>query len=72
MHRNLDARVEALIQVVDDSARSELDSILSAAMSDQREAFDLGADGTWARRVSTPEAPLTDLQQVLLLQVMRG
>ena len=72
MHRNLDARVEALIQVMDDTARSELDGLLAAAMSDEREAFDLGADGTWSRRVSTPEAPLTDLQQALLQQVMRG
>jgi polyphosphate kinase len=72
MHRNLDARVEALIQVVDDAARSELADLLAMAMSDEREAFDLGPDGTWSRRVSTPEAPLTDLQQALLQQVIRG
>ncbi len=72
MHRNLDARVEALIQVVDNTARAELDGLLAASMSEEREAFDLGPDGTWTRRVSTPEAPLTDLQQVLLHQVIRG
>ncbi|WP_275412612.1 RNA degradosome polyphosphate kinase [Rhizocola hellebori] len=72
MHRNLDARVEALIQVVDNDACLQLDKLLAAAMSDQREAFDLASDGSWSRRVSTPEAPLTDLQQALLQQVIRG
>jgi polyphosphate kinase len=72
MHRNLDARVEALIQVVDTNARSELANLLAAAMSDEREAFDLASDGSWSRRVSTPEAPLSDLQQTLLQQVIRG
>ncbi|HCT80824.1 MAG TPA: RNA degradosome polyphosphate kinase [Micromonosporaceae bacterium] len=72
MHRNLDARVEALIQVIDPTARKELDELLAAAMSDKREAFDLGPDGTWTRRVSTPETPLSDLQLTLLQQVIRG
>ncbi|HEX6683562.1 MAG TPA: RNA degradosome polyphosphate kinase [Candidatus Limnocylindrales bacterium] len=69
MHRNLDARVEAMIQVIDPAARQELDRVISEAMSDEREAFDLGADGAWVRRVSTDEHPLTDLQQTLLRRV---
>jgi polyphosphate kinase len=72
MHRNLDGRVEAMIQVMDDTARKELDRLLAEAMSDEREAFDLNPDGSWIRRVSTPAHPLTDLQQTLLDQVIRG
>ncbi len=72
MHRNLDARVEALIQVTDPVARAELDYLLSESMSDQHEAFDLNSDGRWERRVSTPERPLTDLQQSLLQRVISG
>ena len=69
MHRNLDARVEAMIQVTDPVAREELDRIISEAMSDEREAFELGPDGTWVRHVSTSEQPLADLQQTLLHRV---
>jgi polyphosphate kinase len=69
MHRNLDARVEAMIQVTDPVAREALDRVISEAMSDEREAFELGPDGSWIRRVSSPDNPLTDLQQTLLQRV---
>ena len=69
MHRNLDARVEAMIQVIDPVARENLDRLISEAMSDEREAFELRADGGWVRRVSTTEHPLSDLQQTLLRRV---
>ncbi|WP_020523346.1 RNA degradosome polyphosphate kinase [Catelliglobosispora koreensis] len=72
MQRNLDSRVEALIQVIDDTARKELHKLLAEAMSDEREAFDLNPDGTWIRRVSTPDNPLTDLQETLLRQMVQG
>jgi polyphosphate kinase len=70
MHRNLDARVEALVQVTDTTARHELDRLLAEAMSDEREAFELDSYGSWTRRVSTPERPLSDLQETLLRQVI--
>ncbi|MEV1287266.1 RNA degradosome polyphosphate kinase [Micromonospora sp. NPDC049679] len=66
MHRNLDRRVEALVQVTDAAARAELDQVLTAAMGPECEAFELAADGGWRRRVSTPEAPLLHLQELLL------
>ncbi|BCB87531.1 hypothetical protein Psuf_048440 [Phytohabitans suffuscus] len=50
MHRNLDRRVEALVQVTDPIARAELDQVISLSMSDECEAFDLRPDGTWVRR----------------------
>ncbi|SCL21133.1 polyphosphate kinase [Micromonospora rhizosphaerae] len=66
MHRNLDRRVEALVQVSDPVARAELDYVLSAAMSSEVDAFELAAEGTWSRRTSTAETPLIDLQELLL------
>ncbi|WBB82379.1 RNA degradosome polyphosphate kinase [Micromonospora sp. WMMD882] len=69
MHRNLDRRVEALVQVSDPVARAELDHVLTAAMSPEVDAFELAPDGTWRRRVGTPETPLTDLQELLLRRV---
>ncbi|TDC43315.1 RNA degradosome polyphosphate kinase [Micromonospora sp. KC213] len=69
MHRNLDRRVEALVQVSDPVARAELDHVLTAAFGPEVNAFELAADGTWTRRVGTPEEPLADLQELLLRRV---
>ncbi|MEV6690591.1 RNA degradosome polyphosphate kinase [Micromonospora sp. NPDC051196] len=69
MHRNLDRRVEALVQVSDPVARAELDHVLQAAMSPDVDAFELGPDGCWTRRTGTPETPLVHLQDLLLRRV---
>nr|MDT0663011.1 RNA degradosome polyphosphate kinase [Micromonospora sp. DSM 115978] len=69
MHRNLDRRVEALVQVTDPIARAELDQVLTMAMSDEVDAFELAADGTWHRRADHPDAPLENLQEGLLRRV---
>ncbi|MCZ7420445.1 MULTISPECIES: RNA degradosome polyphosphate kinase [unclassified Micromonospora] len=69
MHRNLDRRVEALVQVTDPVARAELDHVLGAAMSPDVDAFELAGDGTWTRRAGRPEAPLSHLQHLLLRRV---
>ncbi|GGM37114.1 polyphosphate kinase [Micromonospora sonchi] len=69
MHRNLDRRVEALVQVSDPVARAELDHVLGTAMSPDVEAFELGADGTWTRRTGSPKASLAHLQDLLLRRV---
>ncbi|MGB2567416.1 RNA degradosome polyphosphate kinase [Micromonospora citrea] len=69
MHRNLDRRVEALVQVSDPVARAELDHVLTAAFSAEVDAFELAADGTWTRRTGSAEEPLVDLQELLLRRV---
>lgn len=69
MHRNLDRRMEALVQVSDPLARAELDYVLTTAMSPEVDAFDLAPDGTWSRRRGTAEARLTDFQELLLRHV---
>ncbi|MEV4755282.1 RNA degradosome polyphosphate kinase [Micromonospora sp. NPDC049559] len=69
MHRNLDRRVEALVQVTDPVARAELDYVMTIAMSPEIEAFELHGDGTWTRRVGTSEQPLVHLQEALLRRV---
>ncbi|WP_257028806.1 RNA degradosome polyphosphate kinase [Micromonospora purpureochromogenes] len=69
MHRNLDRRVEALVQVSDPVARAELDHVLTAAFSPEVDSFELAGDGTWTRRAGTLEEPLTDLQELLLRRV---
>nr|WP_239095675.1 RNA degradosome polyphosphate kinase [Micromonospora lutea] len=69
MHRNLDRRVEALVQVADPVARAELDQVLSAAMSPDVDSFELAGDGTWTRRTGRPETVRSHLQDLLLRRV---
>jgi polyphosphate kinase len=69
MERNLDRRVEALVQVNDPAARAELIEVLDIAMSDDAEAFELRADGSWSRRL--PDNPV-HLQEVLLRRADGG
>jgi polyphosphate kinase len=72
MHRNLDRRVEALVQVTDPVARAELDQVLSTAMSDDIASFELHPDGTWSRRAGAPDRPLIDFQDTMLRRVARA
>ncbi|MEU5905024.1 RNA degradosome polyphosphate kinase [Micromonospora sp. NPDC047527] len=69
MHRNLDRRVEALVQVSDPIARAELDHVLTAAMSPDVDAFELAGDGTWTRRAADDEGARVHLQELLLRRV---
>ncbi len=66
MHRNLDRRVEALVQVTDPTAQAELARLFDTDMSDGAAGFDLAPDGSWHRRRGTEEQPLIDVQDVLL------
>ena len=61
MHRNLDRRIEAMVQVTDPAARAELDALFDLAMGEEVDAFILDGDGTWSRRRTD-----TDLQERLL------
>ncbi|MBQ0900655.1 RNA degradosome polyphosphate kinase [Micromonospora sp. U21] len=69
MHRNLDRRVEALVQVSDPVARAELDQVLNLAMSPDVDAFELAGDGCWSRRSGGDEASRQHLQELLLRRV---
>ncbi|MEJ3744211.1 RNA degradosome polyphosphate kinase [Actinomycetes bacterium KLBMP 9797] len=70
MHRNLDRRIEALVQVTDATACAELERVLTFSMSDQCEAFELRPDGTWHRRRSSDNEPLVHLQEALLRRIV--
>ncbi|MET8308133.1 RNA degradosome polyphosphate kinase [Micromonospora sp. NPDC005173] len=68
MHRNLDRRVEALVQVSDPVARAELDHVLALAMGPDVDAFELAGDGRWTRRTGDDVARV-HLQELLLRRV---
>ncbi|GIL31264.1 RNA degradosome polyphosphate kinase [Actinocatenispora comari] len=66
MHRNLDRRVEALVQVTDAAAQRELAGVLDLAMADSTGGFELNPDGSWTRR----NGGLNDMQAVLLRETV--
>lgn len=50
MHRNLDARVEAVTPIETRALRQELWTILRTHLNDQRSAWDMRIDGTYVQR----------------------
>jgi polyphosphate kinase len=64
MHRNLDRRVEALVQVTDATDQAELDRFLQLMVGEETCGFELAPDGTWHRR------PGIDPQQALLRRIV--
>jgi polyphosphate kinase len=63
MHRNLDRRVESLVQLQDPAQVAELGALLAKAMDDGTSSWHLGADGSWTRHHrDTDGRPLVDLQ----------
>ncbi len=52
MPRNLDRRVEALVPVSDPLLRARLDEIIEVNLSDDLLAWELSANGSWARVVA--------------------
>jgi polyphosphate kinase len=68
MHRNLDRRVEALVEIRDPAVSMALGNVLSLATDPATSAWTLDRDGAWHREVCTPDGtPLRDYQQTLLL-----
>jgi polyphosphate kinase len=49
MNRNLDKRVETLVQIDDPALQAQLEEILSVNLAPNRQAWTLGVDGTWSK-----------------------
>ncbi|SLN00625.1 RNA degradosome polyphosphate kinase [Brevibacterium yomogidense] len=66
MHRNLDRRVEALVQLQDPRHISEARDLFELAFADDTARFDLDGEGLWTRTsVDAHGAPLADYQTAL-------
>ena len=66
MHRNLDRRVEVMVQVTDPVAREHLRDTLDLAFADDVAAWELRPDDRWTRNPGQPGTPLRDYQDVLM------
>jgi polyphosphate kinase len=70
MHRNLDRRVEAIVNVTDPAARTELERVLDLMMAEDTCAFELSGDGTWRRTAHDGELAVFDPQTALLRRIV--
>jgi polyphosphate kinase len=52
MPRNLDSRVELVAPIEDEVLRAELLDVLERCFADNADAWELGTDGVWTRRVA--------------------
>ena len=66
MPRNLDRRVEAVAPIDDVTLHPRLHSLLATCLADNRQAWDLAADGTYTQRVPNGE-PVRATHQLLLV-----
>ncbi|GAC1418959.1 MAG: polyphosphate kinase 1 [Gemmatimonadaceae bacterium] len=66
MPRNFDRRVEAVAPVDDPALHPRLHALLASCLSDNRQAWDLAADGTYQQRVPNGE-PVRATHELLLI-----
>jgi polyphosphate kinase len=67
MHRNLDRRVEALVQLRDPEHVGEINTLFDLAFDAGTSAWDLHADGSWTRRTRSADGTtLLDFQETLI------
>ena len=65
MPRNFDRRVEAVTPVDDVTLHPRLQAVLETCLLDNRQAWDLAADGTYTQRIPS-DAPERATHQILL------
>jgi polyphosphate kinase len=66
MNRNLSHRVEAAVPVEDPALQTRVKEILDILLADNRQAWDLSADGTWTQRTPAPGEPDRGTHQRLM------
>ena len=70
MHRNLDRRVEALVNLVQPDHMQEIESLFELAMSDESQSWHLDANGVWTRhQVDEKGKPLLEVQDEIMRRV---
>ncbi|SJM71641.1 RNA degradosome polyphosphate kinase [Gulosibacter sp. 10] len=72
MHRNLDRRIEALVQLTDPEHISICTNLFDLGMSDEAATWHLQADGEWVRRHLDAEGrPLVDVHDEMMKRIAR-
>ncbi|NER83031.1 MAG: polyphosphate kinase 1 [Leptolyngbya sp. SIO1D8] len=71
MPRNLDRRVEAVTPVEDPTLMQELKDILDIMLMDNRQAWELGADGKYAQRTPGEDGDVRSTHETLMQRTKR-
>jgi polyphosphate kinase len=67
MHRNLDRRVELLVQVTDHAHQRRLRGFLDLGLDNRTSSWWLNPDGYWTRHARDESGhPLRDIQETLV------
>jgi polyphosphate kinase len=66
MPRNLDNRVELAVPIEDPALRAEVLDSVELCLTDNHNAWDLGSDGVWTRRVPPSPEQTINAQQLLM------
>ena len=65
MPRNFDRRVEAVVPVTDPALHGPLGSLLATCLADNRQAWELRADGTYVQRHPAEGEEVRATQEIL-------
>jgi polyphosphate kinase len=65
MPRNFDRRVEAIVPVEDPALHAPLHALLETCLADNRQAWELRADGTYVQRRPAPDEPERATHRIL-------
>ncbi|MBH8573129.1 polyphosphate kinase 1 [Nostocaceae cyanobacterium CENA369] len=72
MRRNLDRRVEVITPVKDQDIAKDLQEILGILLADNRQAWDLQADGSYIQRRPGDDCPEANSQKTLINMALRS
>jgi polyphosphate kinase len=72
MHRNLDRRVEALVQLTDPEHINNIKELLDLGLAESTKAWQLNSTGEWIlRKYDDDNNPLQDLHDVLIKKTQK-
>lgn len=72
MPRNLDRRVEAVMPVQDEGIRQELSDFLQICLNDNRQAWDMKADGTYVQRQPQEGEAERSTHEILMKKALKS
>jgi len=72
MPRNLDRRVEAITPIEDPDLILDLKEQLDIFLNDNRQCWDLHADGTYTQRRPSEDGPVLNAQEILMQRAMKA
>ncbi|MCL6750706.1 polyphosphate kinase 1 [Nostoc sp. CCCryo 231-06] len=72
MRRNLDRRVEVITPVKDPDIAKDLQEIMGIMLADNRQAWELQADGTYIQRRPYDDSPEANSQKIIMNMALRS